>query len=144
MKEKTEFGVRIEALSKSERMNFKEIAKEIGVSYRTMQNVIGIQSNVKSDFAIKLCTRFGVSYRWFFTGEGVMYSKPESKLEEKLDIYEFNNEQDLKINKRKMRLNAFIEHWFETQDSDEQAWLEGQLKRSIPEYNDFIFENDAE
>jgi hypothetical protein len=41
-------------------------------------------------------------------------------------------------NQRQARIEAFINNWFESEAGDEQAWLEMQLKRCIPEYDQFI------
>ena len=74
MRKRTNIGLRIEAVAEDKLYTFTKMAKEMDVSYRTLQNILSSQSNVGSKFIIKFCTKFGVSYRWLLTGEGDMYS----------------------------------------------------------------------
>ena len=40
-------------------------------------------------------------------------------------------------NAREARIQAFLREWFRTRGEDDQAWLEVQLRRAVPEYEVF-------
>lgn len=78
---------------------------------------------------------FHVDGNWLLTGEGQMYRSDHQKNDQ---ATRHQPQTTLIENQRKARMTAFLDHWFESESPDEHAWLEGQLKRCIPEYSDFI------
>ena len=89
---------------------------------------------------------FHVNAHWLLTGEGEMYqSKLENPtIESTLSVSAPVSHQEKFIkNHRKARIHAFIDYWFDEESPDDQAWLEVQLQRSIPEYKTFIFNKET-
>ena len=80
---------------------------------------------------------------WLLTGQGAMYSNPADKLNEAPTVY-YPAAKDIKKNWRKSRLEAFIDAFFEDSTEDDDIWLEGQIKRAVPDFDKFLSNKSIE
>lgn len=79
---KLEFRERIKEIAKDQRLNLREFAARIDVTYRTLQNYMGGQSVPKSSFYESICEEFGVSANWLLMEVPPKYSPPAQSAED--------------------------------------------------------------
>jgi len=86
------------------------------------------------EFLAKIVEVFHVNAHWLLTGKGEMLDDHEELCREP------SSEYSTKLSKtpQQARMIAFIEYWVKERSNEDHIWLEGQLKRSIPEYVEFI------
>ena len=109
---------------------------------------------------LKVLHDFGINLDWFVTGEGQMYraNREEAVVEKAVSsvwtgyvprhsdaaqsqiqsqsggmVRERTNDTGGRSN----RLCQFARYWMETKPADDQAWLEKQIERAVPEYADW-------
>jgi hypothetical protein len=52
--------------------------------------------------------------------------------------YNSDKEAFVTANQRQARLAMFIQYWISEKSDEDHIWLEGQLKRFVPDYSEFI------
>ena len=120
--------------------NDSKLSDQLGIKRSTLGNWKS-RNTIPYTTCVNVSVDTGVDLLWLLTGQGAMYSNPAEKLKEAPATYQ---PRDIKKNQRKARLEAFIDVFFEDSTEDDQAWLEGQLKRAIPEYAEFISDKTSE
>lgn len=127
---KLAFRDRIKEIASDQGMDLTEFAKEIGVSYRTLQNYTGGVSPPKVQFYERVCERFGVSANWLLLGITPKYT-PISGAERSFPRYEDNAAQGDLVVIRRYDVKASAGHGSAVSAEDEtshygfkRAWLE--------------------
>ena len=114
------------------KVSTRKLSEQINIPYSTLSNYASGSRQPKWDLLQALHTSIGINLAWFVTGEGPMYeSQRGSSANEERAVYNVTSE-------RETRLISFIQEWMKNQDESEQAWLEVQLARAVPEYNDYL------
>ncbi len=91
------------------------------------------------EFLAKIVEEFKIDAHWLLTGKGSMHIEGANILQETPPCYSSSTNDSTKT-LRQARLMAFIEYWVTKKSNEDHIWLEGQLKRSVPEYSEFILE----
>lgn len=86
------------------------------------------RSTVPLEECVSLAVRKGVSLDWLLLGLGTMTGQA---------AYSYVLDGDA-ADPRLQRMTAFLAHWTATRGSDDQAWLEMQLARAVPEYAEWV------
>lgn len=124
----------------------KDLAGEVGMSYTTFHHYASGRSVPKLDFFIAL-HNFGINLDWFMTGVGEMYRA--NREDQRAVAYQFADVgklmQSTKVEEssadtggRASRLCEFAKWWMVNRSPDDHAWLEGQIKRAVPEYEAWL------
>jgi len=111
-----------------------DIAKDTGVSERTIMNFIWNNSPIGGQLLRNLHLKYGVSIDWLVSGRGAMFVEWDHTSEPG-QSYEASNP-------RSLRIVSFIDEFMQSASLDEQAWLEVQLKFAVPPYRDFLGDQD--
>jgi hypothetical protein len=86
------------------------------------------RNTVPFEECVKLAQRKGVSLDWLLLGLGTLTGADA----------DYRVHDGDAADPRLQRMTAFLAHWAATRSADDQAWLEGQLARSIPEYAEWV------
>jgi len=115
-----------------------DIAKDIEISERTITNFIWNDSPIGGQLLRKLHLKYGASIDWILSGTGSMFAVDHSTQEPPANY--------AVIDQRTWRLQRFIADFIDTASPDEQAWLEMQIKFSVPQYAQFLeqLENECD
>lgn len=130
----------------------KELAEEVGVPYESFNKYANGQAEPKAAFFVVM-HQFGINLDWLIAGEGEMYRANRPDQRHRMTIYEGNgiavhsNHGSIGVGElrndfggRGGRLCQFATWWMESHSPDEQAWLETQVKRAVPEYVEWLKE----
>ena len=128
---------RIKSFRESLKVSASDLAMDLGEKADRYRNQESGKQRVTGELLKLLVLRKSANAHWLLTGEGQMFAGQGGSLSEEIPNQAYT-QSELINNQRKARIESFIEHWFETMPDDDQAWLEGQMKRCITEYNDFI------
>jgi len=113
-----------------------DIAKEIEISERTITNFIWNNSPIGGQLLRQLHLKYGASIDWILSGSGSMFSCHNSAQEPHGNYCVMDS--------RTWRLQRFIADFIDTANPDEQAWLEMQIKFSVPQYAHFLQQLEKE
>ena len=133
----SEIKERLKKVREVKGLSVSAFSLEIGEKSDRLSNMERGKQRITSDVLSALVVSYGVNAYWLLTGEGQMFAGQGGSLSEEIPNQAYT-QSELINNQRKARIESFIEHWFETMPDDDQVWLEGQMKRCITEYNDFI------
>lgn len=133
----------INTICKARHENVKEFAEVVGWSYSTMNNYSRGHSEPKFEFFQRL-HEFGINLDWLIAGEGEMYraNRPDqvriSYSGNGVAVHQNNGSIGVAEASagggRSHRICEFVQWWMENRSADDQAWLEQQLARAVPEY----------
>jgi hypothetical protein len=140
--------------------SLKAAADASGVPYRTWQNYVGGKRKPQAEILAAICTRMSVSGHWLLTGEGAMQAgRPAATAHEVRDsvgaAYSANAELaelELRVcalwrelsasaegddsHLALLRWQAWLLAWWTEVGASDHAWLIGQLRRHIPDWDD--------
>lgn len=85
------------------------------------------------DACIEAVRKYRSSLDWLLFGTGVHGVRDDSAAR-----YDVGTDDE-----RTRRLTAFLRHWAATRSEDDQAWLEMQLARAVPEYAQWLAARDG-
>ncbi|RKZ39389.1 MAG: hypothetical protein DRQ49_11655 [Gammaproteobacteria bacterium] len=119
---------RLKQVIKSKKLKITEFAEICDIPYRSVQGYLYGESMPGSDAVIKICAQFSVNPTWLLMGKGEMYEREQSK---KLIT---NLELELFFN--------WLTEWWKNADDKNRIWLEIQMKRSFPEYAEWITQHE--
>lgn len=132
--------------------NIKELFDEVekyGLKYDSFNNYASGKVEPKAGFFAAMY-EFGINLDWLIAGEGEMYRANRPDQVNKISysgngVAVHNNHGMIGVGEatadtggRGLRLCDFVRWWMETHSTDDQAWLESQIKRSIPEYEAWL------
>ncbi len=136
---------RIKIIRKKERCTAASFASAIQDKVDSVRNTESGKKKVTGDMLQSIVSVFSVNAHWLLTGEGEMY---QSRNQDKSPVFPTpipaSTQKKLINNHRRTRIQTFINYWFKEESPDDQAWLEMQLSRSIPEYKSFISNQEIE
>ena len=122
----------LKALCDDQDINVRQLSQKLGMPYQTLLNYASGSRQPKWDLLQTLHNSIGLNLAWFVTGQGPMYGHQLTNgTAEEGATYNVKSE-------REMRLVAFIQDWIKEHEEAEQAWLEVQLARAVPEYGDYL------
>ncbi len=101
-----------------------DIARETGVSARTITYAIYQDKPTGAQLMRKVHQIYGVSIDWLISGVGTMFIAESNKIAEQHAIYSVNSD-------RLSRMHATIDGWMQHATDDEQAWLEIELRNKL-------------
>jgi hypothetical protein len=100
---------------------------------RTIHNHIWTNHPLNGKVLRALHDKLGVSVDWLLSNSAPMWvNAPRNQGREEPPAGYAS------VSPREARLQAFITEWFRTRPEDDQAWLEVQIRRAIPEYEAFL------
>lgn len=146
--EKNTVAERIESMRESENLNKKQFAEFLGLNEKTLGNWSRAGATPGWEFLVASHER-GFSLDYVVMGEGEMYraNRPDqvrvTYSGNGVAVHQNNgslqvNEQSADTGGRSSRLCQFARWWMETRSADDQAWLESQIKRAVPEYAEWV------
>lgn len=115
-------------------IDYSDVARDTEVAERTITNFIWSDKPIGGQLLRALHAKYGASIDWLLSGNGPMFI---NKTHEPQTSYQ-------SADARAQRMNSFINKFIESATEDEQAWLEMQLKFSVPQYQEFIEGNTDE
>lgn len=115
------FRERIKELASDQGMDLTEFAREIDVSYRTLQNYTGGVSPPKMQFYERVCERFGVSADWLLFGFAPKYSQ-KSKPHEKIASPKETTERGKLVEIPRFKVEASAGHGSAVTTEDESGY----------------------
>lgn len=140
----------IKEIARSQNVNIKGLSGLLRIPYNSVHNYATDKSKPRWDFFAALYD-LGVDLNWFISGKGEMYRQDAANI----NLTANNNKgestivqtginhgqviaqgggQQYSSEGRATRLGKFIHSWMDTHDEDDQAWLEKQIERAVPEY----------
>ncbi len=136
---------RLQQLMAQNSLSFQDIAEMSDASERTAKNIVYENKPLGMKLVRGLLKKTGVSIDWLLTGEGEMYranrsaSSGTTYRDNGIAVHTNNGNigigtQNNDSGGRGNRLCQFALWWMEKHSEDEQAWLEQQIARAVPEY----------
>lgn len=107
-----------------------DIANENDIGERTITNFIWNDIPIGGQLLRILHSKYGVSIDWILSGTGSMFLNSHA--------IQDPGENYSEIDSRMWRLQRFIAEFMNSANKDEQAWMEMQIKFSIPQYAQFL------
>lgn len=99
--------------------NWAELARKSGLTPSTIQQIKD-GGDARGNTLLRISNALQISIDWLLTGEGEMYRKETG-----------NNFSEFKP------ILIWLEQWWENADEKQRHWLEIQMKRCFPEYEQF-------
>lgn len=124
---------RLKIIVSDRNQTVKAVSEDINFSEKSLGTYINGKSLPKFDFFYALYEA-GYNINWLISGEGQMY-RSQNQIQEALSSYQ--PQQALIDNHAKSEITAFIDYWFQISSDKEKAWLEVQMERCFPEFNEF-------
>ncbi|MEE7625416.1 helix-turn-helix transcriptional regulator [Methylobacter sp. Wu8] len=108
-----------------------DISKESGISVRTINNYIWRNTPLGGQLLRYLNEKYKVSIDWVVSGQGFMLL---NGVTEPVQVYAVAPDEG----KEAKRVMTFFDEFLREASSDEQVWLDMQLKLHIPQYVRFL------
>jgi len=116
-------------------MQASVLSKKIDVPARTINNVIYENKPIGMQLMRQLNSVLGVSIDWLLGGVGAMFVATISVND---DAAKYRV-----VDQRIFRITTFINEFFESASEDDKAWLEMQIKYSVPHYAAWLDRRDS-
>lgn len=101
----------------SKGMKLIEFSNSCQIPYKTMQNYMLGTRKIGLEALININLHLGVNTNWLLTGKGGMFNQEERRDSSELEP-----------------ILAWLGLWWENADEKQRHWLEIQMKRCFPEY----------
>jgi len=121
-------GERLRKTIKNANMKMTDFSKKTGIPYRTIQEYVANRNTPGGESLIKICTELCISMDWLMTGQGEIYRREPPK--------------ELVTNLELELLFNWLTEWWKNADDKNRNWLEIQMKRSFPEYAEWITQHE--
>ena len=103
---------RLKLIISTSNINIKTFSELTGIPYRSLQNYLSGDRTIGVDALNKIHVQLNVNLNWLITGEGEMYTE---KMPKEPPI-------------------EWLTEWLENTDEKNRNWLEIQMKRCFPEF----------
>ncbi|MGN6654753.1 MAG: helix-turn-helix domain-containing protein [Rhodanobacter sp.] len=103
------------------------LSEAIGVPKTTLSSW-RTKGRLPIEECVQAVRRFRCSWDWLLDGTGTRGVQDDER-----GTYDAQP-----LDERMQRIAAFLRHWGATRNADEQAWLEMQLARAVPEYAEWL------
>lgn len=142
-------AVQLKRITESRGESVREFAGLIKWPYQTVLNYSNGSRQPGWEF-IKALHDFGINIDWVMDGNGEMYRANRSDQLVRMTyqgngVAVHNNHGMIGVGEasadtggRGLRLCDFVKWWMENRTADDQAWLESQIKRAVPEYAEWL------
>lgn len=154
--EKNFIAVKLKRIYEARKCSVREFASDLNMPYQTLLNYSN-GSRQPGWELLKYLHDFGINLDWFMDGAGEMYRANRDHHVVEMAVskvwtgYQPNStttpssthvntgvmESSSDTGGRSNRLCQFARYWMETRAADDQAWLEKQIERAVPEYADW-------
>jgi len=108
-------------------LGLREFARKVGISSGYLSDLEHGKQTPSSLLIAAVALRCSVSERWIETGEGPMLLADRAPAREA-------EPQDPKL----AELVRFLMEWWEKADDDTRGWLRHELRRLVPEFDDWL------
>ncbi len=102
---------RLKQVMETKNMNIKKFSETTGIPYRTLQNYLLGERKIGIEALDKINTQLGIDLNWLLTGKENTHKAVDKKL-----------------------MIEWLTQWLENADEKNQIWLEIQMKRCFPEF----------
>lgn len=108
----------------------KALSEALGVPTSTLSSW-RTKARVPFEECVQAVREYRCSWDWLLTGAGVGGVRDEA-------TGTYDPLGGIEHGERMQRIAAFLHHWATTRSPDEQAWLEMQVARAVPEYAEWL------
>lgn len=136
----------LKRICEARKCSVREFSAELKMPYQTLLNYSNGSREPKWDFLLTL-HEWGLNIDWFFGSSDEMYraNRADQFSYTGNGVAVHNNHGSIGVGEissnsggRDLRLCQFAKWWMDTHSADDQAWLEVQIKRAVPEYAEWL------